>query len=63
MKKLTAKQLEKHEQKIIVQAKVWLQKYSPEQVSALIWNRFGYLTGVKNGVVYFQGHNGILEIK
>lgn len=61
-KQMTAKQLENHEQKIIAQSNIWLQKYSPEQVSALIWRKFGYLTEVKNGVVYIQGHKGRREV-
>jgi hypothetical protein len=55
---LTAKELEKYEQKIIFQANIWLQKYSPEQVSMFIWNKYGYFAGTKNGIVYFMGHNG-----
>lgn len=58
IKQMTAKQLEKHEQKIIAQSTIWLQKYTPEQVSLIIWNKFGYLTESKNGIVYIQGHNG-----
>lgn len=61
-KRMTAKQLENHEQKIIAQAKIWLQKYSPEQVSGFIWKKFGYLTEAKKGVVYFSGHTGIRTV-
>ena len=58
-KRMTAKQLENHEQKIIIQANIWLQKYSPEKVSDFIWNKYGYLCGVRNGVVYFKGNKGL----
>ena len=61
-KQMTAKQLENHEQKIITQSNIWLQKYSPEQVSALIWRKYGYLTEAKKGVVYFKGHNGVRAV-
>lgn len=57
-KRMTAKQLENHEQKIIAQSNLWLEKYTPEQVSSFIWNKYGYLTESKNGIVYFSGHNG-----
>lgn len=61
-KQMTAKQLENHEQKIIIQSNIWLQKYSPEQVSDFIWRKFGYLTEAKNGIVYIQGHKGIRAV-
>jgi len=62
LKQWTAKQHEAHENKIIAQANIWLQKYSAEQTAMNIWNKYGYMSGTKNGKVFFKGHKGTTEV-
>lgn len=63
IKQWTPKQHAKHESNIIAQANIWLQKYNPEQVAMIIWNKYGYLSEAKNGVVWFKGCQGMVAVR
>jgi hypothetical protein len=57
IKQLTAQQHAKLEKKITEHAQTLLAKYTAEQVAQIIWNRYGYLSGTKNGAVEIQGRS------
>lgn len=60
MKRLTARQLAKIDDKIEAHAAELLKKYTPEQTAMIIWNKYGYLSGTKNGKVTISGSRKIV---
>ena len=54
----TEEEKTKHLQKWAKIAQKWLKKgFTPEKVAETVWDRVGYLTGVKNGKVEICGNS------
>jgi len=60
LKQFTAKQHDKLEAEIIQYGTRLLEKFPAEKVAQCIWNKYGYMTGTKEGKVIVKGRNKIV---
>ena len=58
IKKLTKVQLAKIDANIISFAKTMTEKFGAEKASMMVWNKYGYRSGTKNGKVTVQLSTG-----